>query len=80
MKKKIGIKAHGQEHLFKTKREFRAFLLEWIAGVDGCERRRPTDALLNLEAGVTYTDTDAPDEPLTQDELAELERLYAPKH
>lgn len=80
MKKKIGIKAYGHEHLFKNNREFRAYLMDWIAGTDGAELDRAVDALKNLECGVTYTDTDAPDEPLTPEEFNELCKLYAPKH
>ena len=75
-----GIKAYGHEHRFKTKREFKAYLMDWIAGTDGAERDRAVDALTNLECGVKFTDTDKPEEPLTPEELAELERLYAPKH
>lgn len=53
-----GIKAYGGWTCFKTKPEFVAYLMEWIAGTDGSERDRAVDALTNLYSGIMYTDTD----------------------
>lgn len=55
---KYGIKAYGKTTLFKSKKEFKAFLMEWMRDTDGAERDRAVDALVNLEAGKKFTDTD----------------------
>ena len=55
---KYGIKAYGTAEYFRTKREFRAYLMDWIMGTDGAERDRAVRALANLECGQNFTDTD----------------------
>lgn len=54
-----GMKAYGKTHVFKSKSEYKKFLLEWMRGTEGSERDRAVDALMDLEAGKKFTDTDA---------------------
>lgn len=52
------IKAYGHLHVFRSKAAFRRYLIEWMSGTEGIERDRAVKALVNLEAGITFTDTD----------------------
>lgn len=53
-----GIKAYGSWQHFKSKSEFRKYLMKWISATEGAERDRAVQALDNLEAGIPVTDTD----------------------
>lgn len=54
-----GIKAYGTWDCFSSRREYEKFLMDWIAGSEGSERNRAVDALVNLQSGINFTDTDA---------------------
>ncbi len=58
---KYGLRAYGTETRFASKAAFKRYLLEWMANTDGAERTRAVDALLNLEAGIPFTNTDIRD-------------------
>jgi hypothetical protein len=58
MRAKYGVKAYGKAEMFRTKAEFRKYLMDWIVGTEGAERDRAVDAIANLECGVPFTDTD----------------------
>lgn len=53
-----GIKAYGTWHLFKTEKEYKDYLEDWIANTDGSERNRASLALGNLYFGINMTNTD----------------------
>lgn len=73
---KYGIKAYGSWDWFRTKREYKEFLTEWMMNTCGAEQERATQALCNLEAGIPQTDTDAPEPLPTPEEVErELERV-----
>ena len=56
---KYGIKAHGKWKMFDSCSAYREYLFAWIAGTDGAECDRAVTALVNLDAGIAMTDTDA---------------------
>jgi len=53
-----GIKAYGSWDLFKTAKNYKAYLREWIAGTDGSERNRAESAYFECLDGTHYYDTD----------------------
>lgn len=55
---KYGIKAYGTWTCFDSISEYRFYLLDWIRGTEGAERDRAVDALVNLDTGVNFTNTD----------------------
>lgn len=57
-KKKYGIKAYGSVDWFDSAEDMRKYLAEWMVNTEGSERDRAVRALINLENGITYTDTD----------------------
>lgn len=67
---KYGIKAYGHTTMFKTKAAFRNYLMDWICNTEGAERDRASTALSNLETGIPFTDTDAP-QTWSEDSLEE---------
>lgn len=56
--KVYGFKAYGAIVWFNSKKEMREYLMDWMMNTEGAERDRAVDAFLNLERGVTFTDTD----------------------
>jgi hypothetical protein len=57
-KKKYGIKAYGSVDWFDSAEDMRKYLVKWMANTEGSERDRAVAAFVNLENGITYTDTD----------------------
>ena len=57
-KKVYGIKAYGSTDWFDSEKDMRKYLIDWMMNTEGAERDRAVDAFLNLELGVTFTDTD----------------------
>lgn len=57
-KKRYGIKAYGSTDWFRSAEDMRKYLVEWMASTEGSERDRAVTAFVNLENGITYTDTD----------------------
>ena len=55
---KYGVRAYGTTDFFNSEAAFRRNLVAWRNGTDGHERSRAERALLNLNDGVNFTDTD----------------------
>lgn len=53
-----GIIAYGKSFTFKSKKEYKKYLLDWMQGTEGAERDRAVEAFVNLEEGFRFTDTD----------------------
>lgn len=57
-KKVYGIKAYGVTNWFDSEKDLRKHLINWMMNTEGAERDRAVDAFLNLERGITFTNTD----------------------
>ena len=57
-KKVYGVKAYGKTDWFNSEKEMRKYLMDWMMNTEGAERDRAVDAFLNLERGITFTNTD----------------------
>lgn len=57
-KRVYGVKAYGSTDWFNSEKEMRKYLIDWMMNTEGAQRDRAVDALLNLELGITFTDTD----------------------
>lgn len=57
-KRVYGFKAYGTTDWFYCEEDMRKYLIDWMMNTEGAERDRAVDALLNLERGIAFTDTD----------------------
>lgn len=57
-KKVYGVKAYGATNWFDSEKDLRKHLINWMMNTEGAERDRAVDAFLNLERGITFTNTD----------------------
>jgi hypothetical protein len=53
-----GFKAYGTIDWFYYKEDMRKYLMDWMMNTEGAELDRAVEALLNLERGITFTNTD----------------------
>lgn len=56
--KVYGVKAYGSTYWFYFEEDMRKYLIDWMMNTEGAERDRAVDAFLNLERGITFTNTD----------------------
>jgi hypothetical protein len=57
-KRVCGFKAYGTIDWFYYGEDMRKYLMDWMMNPEGAELDRAVEVLLNLEHGITFTNTD----------------------